>query len=304
MAASETAGSLTPADASAQVRVTACIVARHEEAVIGRCLASVAPVSDEIVLVHDGPCEDGTVEIAKSFDARVFVRPRSGNPELHTVFAYEQARGDWLLSLDADEFLSEEMAGIIPELIDTPQYAGWRFRWPMWDGERYFAVAGRYKPALFRRERTTLVGHLQSIEQIDGLVGDRDELLHHQPLYNNFTMHSALGKYRRWCRVQALELINPFAELAMFNYHGPMSWPWWRRVLNVCSPLWAVPSGVLHFALVMRGAPRGERTVHLRLAFYQGVYAVMLQLYVARAMYFDPQTRLQGLSPDDRGRRL
>lgn len=280
------------------VRISACVVAHHEEAIIGRCLASLAPVSDEIVLIHDGPCEDRTVEIAESFGARVFVRPRSGNPEAHTVFAYEQARGEWLLSLDADEFLSDELISVIPQLAARSDYAGWRFRWPMWDGERYFAIKGRYKPALFRRASTSLVGHLQSVEEIHGAVGDRDELLHHQPLYNNFTLQSALTKYRRWCRVQAQELVHPFAELPMFNYHGPMRWPWWRSVLNAASPAWALPSGVLHFALVMRHAPDGERVAHLRLAFYQGLYAVMLQLYVARAVYLDPRTRVRGVLPD------
>jgi glycosyltransferase involved in cell wall biosynthesis len=285
-----------PTDAAA-IRVSACVVAHHEEAVIGRCLASVAPVSDEIVLVHDGPCEDRTVEIAASLGARVFVRPRSGNPEAHTVFAYEQARGEWLLSLDADEFLSEELAAVIPRLIDDPAFAGRRFRWPMWDGERYFAFAGP-KLALFRRDRVSLVGHLQSSEHVRGRVGDRDEILHHQPPYNNFTIRSALTKYRRWCRIQAGELVRPFAELPRFNDGGPQRWPWWRSVLNVVSPLWALPSGVLHFVLVMRAAPAHGRRAYIRLAFYQGVYATMLQLYVARAMYLDPETRLRGLRPD------
>ena len=287
---------------AARVRVSACLVAHHEEAVIGRCLASVAPVSDEIVVVHDGPCEDRTIQIAESFGARVFIRPRSGNPEAHTVFAYEQARGDWLLALDADEFLSDELATVIPQLIDQAEYSGWRFRWPMWDGERYFTVAG-YKPALFRRDRTSLVGHLQSVEHIEGRVGDRDELLHHQPQYNNFTLRSALSKHRRWCRIQAAELINPFADLPRFNYHGPLRWPWWRGPLNGLSPLWAFPSGMLHFAIAMSHAPAERRSIHIRLAFSQAMYATMLQLSVARLMYVCPQTRLRGLRPDRDGGR-
>jgi hypothetical protein len=49
---------------------------------------------------------------------------------------------------------------------------------------------------------------------------------------------------------------------------------------------------------VMRAAPAHGRRAYIRLAFYQGVYATMLQLYVARAMYLDPETRLRGLRPD------
>lgn len=44
--------------------ISACLVVRNEEAVIERCLESLAGVVDEIVLVHDGECEDRTLEIA------------------------------------------------------------------------------------------------------------------------------------------------------------------------------------------------------------------------------------------------
>lgn len=275
--------------------VSACLVVRNEEAVISRCLESLAGVTDEIILVHDGPCEDRTVAIADQFSCRVFVREAVGNPEYHTVFAYQQARGDWLLTLDADEFLSPEMAAVIPELIRQDTYAGFEFRWPQWDGERYITHNGPYKLSLFRRADTSLVGHLQSSEQVNGRVARREETLHHQPRYNNFTWRSAMTKYRRWCRVQAHELVNPFSDLPTFNYHGPNRWPRRRHVMNVLSPLIAVPSGVAHFVLLLTSAARDGTDVTVRLAFYQGVYATMLQLYVARCVYLErPLRRVTG----------
>jgi glycosyltransferase involved in cell wall biosynthesis len=266
---------------------------RHEEAVIRRCLESLAGVVDETVLVHDGPCEDATVAIAEQFNCRVFVREAVGNPEYHTVFAYGQARGEWILTLDADEFLSPELAAVIPELIDQRKYSGWEFRWPMWDGKRYITRNGPYKLSLFRKRDTSLVGHLQSSEQVAGPIGRRDETLHHQPLYNNFTFRSVAKKYRRWCRVQAHELTSPYSELPKFNYSGPDRWPWYRHVMNVLSPVLAVPNGIAHFVLLLRQAERDGTDVTMRLAFYQGVYATMLQLYVARCIYLErPLSRI------------
>ena len=108
------------------VEVSACLVVRNEEAVIRRCLASLRGVADEIILV--------TRRAMRGLDGRYRKRVRLqgiesgalvGNPEHHTVFAYEQARGEWLLSLDADEFLSTEMAAVIPELIRRDDYAAW-----------------------------------------------------------------------------------------------------------------------------------------------------------------------------------
>lgn len=272
------------------IAVSACLVVRNEEAVIQRCLESLHGVADEIVLVHDGLCEDQTVAIAERLHCRVFVRDAVGDPEYHTVFAYQQSRGEWLLTLDADEFLSAEMAAVIPELIAQDTYAGWEFRWPMWDGARYI-THGPYKLSLFRRADTSLVGHLQSSEQVRGRIGRREETLHHQPRYNNFTAHSVLTKWRHWCRVQARELVSPYSDLPKFNYSGPDTWPGHRRAMNVLSPVLALPNGVAHFVLAISRAVRDETDVNVRLAFYQGVYATMLQLYVARCMYIERPIR-------------
>jgi glycosyltransferase involved in cell wall biosynthesis len=280
--------------------ITACLVVRNEEPVIRRCLQSLTGVADEIVLVHDGPCQDRTVAIAEEFGCRVFVAEAVGNPEYHTVFAYQQARGEWLLTLDADEFLSQELAAAIPELVDQRTYAGWEFRWPMWDGQRYITRNGPYKLSLFRRADTSLVGHLQSSEQVKGRVGRHEEVLHHQPLYNNFTLRSVTHKYRHWCQIQAHELVSPYADLPKFNYSGPNRWPWYRQVMNVLSPVLALPNGIAHFLLVLRQTPDDATRVTIRLAFYQGVYATMLQLYVARCIYVErPLHRLA----DGRGQR-
>jgi glycosyltransferase involved in cell wall biosynthesis len=279
-----------PKEMVQEVRISACLVVRNEEAVIERCLTSLRGVVDEIILVHDGPCEDRTLEIAEPFGCRTFVRPLLGNPESHTVFAYEQARGKWLLSPDADEFLSDEMAAVIPELIARDDFAGWEFRSPLWDGKRY-TKRGPYTLRLLRRADTSLVGLLQSSEQVRGAIGRREELLHHEPPYNNFSARSVFSKWRRWCRIQALELTSPFADLPKFNYIGVNRWPWHRHVMNICSPVLAVPNGMAHFALALISAVRTRADLNVRIAFWQGVYATMLQFYVARSVYIERPMR-------------
>jgi glycosyltransferase involved in cell wall biosynthesis len=273
------------------VTLSACLVVRNEEAVIERCLRSVVNVADETIVVHDGPCSDRTIEIAQGLGCRVTVRPYVGNPEYHTVFAYQEALGQWLLTLDADEFLSAELAAIIPQLIRDGSYNGWEFQWPMWDGQRYITRRGPYKLSLFRRADTSLVGHLQSSERVRGRIGRRDETLHHRPLYNNFTFRSAATKWNRWCRVQARELVEPLSELPTFNYDGPDHWPWQRRVMNLLSPVLALPNGLAHFLLGIITPIRRHTDVNVRLAFFQGVYASLLQLHVARYLYVDRPLR-------------
>ncbi len=108
------------------VTLSVVIITHNEEANIGRTLASVqALVLDgkgEIIVVDSGST-DRTVEIAKSFGAQVFIEEWKGYAAQKNS-AIAKATGDWILSLDADELLSDELpAGAIgfsiPEFLDV-----------------------------------------------------------------------------------------------------------------------------------------------------------------------------------------
>jgi glycosyltransferase involved in cell wall biosynthesis len=93
------------------VTLSVVIITHNEEGNIGRTLLSVQPlVSDgkgEIVIVDSGST-DRTVEIAELFGARVFVEKWKGYAAQKNS-AIEKATGDWILSLDADEEVDEDL---------------------------------------------------------------------------------------------------------------------------------------------------------------------------------------------------
>ncbi len=154
-------------DLAAPGSVSACLVVRNEEAVVERCLESLEGVVDEIVLVHDGECQDRTLEIARRHGCRIFVRPLVGHAEASTVFAYEQARGESILSIDADEYLSQELRKRLRGLIADEEVNGYELLWRMWDGTRYVTENGPYKLALFRRSKVHLLGIIHGVERVD-----------------------------------------------------------------------------------------------------------------------------------------
>ncbi len=89
--------------------ISAVINTLNEEAHLAECLASVRGFADEIV-VCDMHSDDRTAEIAVSLGARVVPHPRTGFVEPARRFAIEQARGEWVLVLDADERLTPALA--------------------------------------------------------------------------------------------------------------------------------------------------------------------------------------------------
>src|SRR2546426_8813839 len=104
---------------SLRVTLSVVIVTYNEEADIGRTLESVMPLvrdgKGEIIVVDSGST-DRTLEIARSFGAKVFIEPWKGYAAQKNS-AIEKARGDWILSLDADEEVDAGLAEEIGFLI-------------------------------------------------------------------------------------------------------------------------------------------------------------------------------------------
>jgi glycosyltransferase involved in cell wall biosynthesis len=101
------------------VTLSVVIITHNEEANIARTLASVQPLVSEgkgEIIVVDSGSTDRTLEIAKSFGAKVFVEEWKGFAAQKNS-AIDKAAGDWILSLDADEeadsLLVEEISWLL-----------------------------------------------------------------------------------------------------------------------------------------------------------------------------------------------
>ena len=89
------------------LRMSLCMIVRDEQEMLPRCLSAAAGAVDEIVLVDTGST-DATIEIARSFGARVIERPWTGSFAQARNASFDAAEGDWLIYLDADEVLVAE----------------------------------------------------------------------------------------------------------------------------------------------------------------------------------------------------
>ena len=93
------------------MKISACLITLNEERNLPRCLKSVAPLVDEILLVDSGST-DRTLDLARDLGSRVISQSWLGYVGQKN-FALDHAQHDWILSIDADEEISPELAAAI-----------------------------------------------------------------------------------------------------------------------------------------------------------------------------------------------
>jgi glycosyltransferase involved in cell wall biosynthesis len=166
---------------SGSPRLSVTVITYNEEARLRACLESVA-WADEIVVV-DAESADKTVTVAREFTDRIWVRPWPGFAAQKN-FAIEQSRGEWILSLDADERVTPELARRIRAILADPGAAdGFRIPrrnifWGVW--VRHGGLYPDDQLRLFRRAAGRFVAQgVHESVRVEGRVEAlREPLLH------------------------------------------------------------------------------------------------------------------------------
>ncbi|HEU4369205.1 MAG TPA: glycosyltransferase family 2 protein [Methylomirabilota bacterium] len=155
------------------MRLSVVVVTLNEEDHIRACLGSVA-WADELIVV-DAESRDKTAAIAGELTDHVFVRPWPGFAAQKN-FGLEQARGDWILSLDADETVSPALREEITAVVEAGgPHAGYAIPrrnvfWGRW--VRHGGLYPDRQVRLFRRGRGRFVERsVHESVRVDGGVG-------------------------------------------------------------------------------------------------------------------------------------
>ena len=205
--------------------ISACLVVYNEEQVIQTCLESIKGIVDEIIIIHDGECKDKTLEIAKKYTQKIFTLPHIGIAEPHRSFALNQAKGDWILQIDADEYLDTKDHRSVRGAVDSapPEQDAFLFKWEMWDEKKPHYIAGVQKMCLFRKKNFSFIGIPQEIGRVKGSVQTTDFILHHRPAYNNLSWKNFLRKAKKWVPIHARYFFPQMVRYECFNT-TPDSW--------------------------------------------------------------------------------
>jgi glycosyltransferase involved in cell wall biosynthesis len=214
----------------AATKIVTIIPAKDEELHIARCVRSALALGE--VVVVDGGSDDRTVDIARSLGAVVREHPWTGyasqkNWAIDTV----GDDADWILFLDADEYLTADGVAAVRRTVETGEADGY------YVGRRYFFLGRRldhaywypdYQLRLFRAgrgrfEERRVHEHLV----VDGRVEESSIDLMHENLKG---ISDYVGKLNRYADLEAEEILHPTTDLQAGSLRG--GWPERRRALK------------------------------------------------------------------------
>jgi len=141
-------------------KISAVIISKNEEKNIERCLLSIVDIVDEIIIVDSGST-DKTEEIATKFKNVRFIKHVWEGYSKTKNYGNSLAKFDWILSMDSDEALSEELRKSIVEAKRTDKIHFYRFaRITNYCGKwiKHCGWYPDYQVRLFNKNFTTWIG--------------------------------------------------------------------------------------------------------------------------------------------------
>jgi len=124
------------------VKLSVCMIARDEEQTIRKALESIAPVAEEIIVVDTGST-DGTKKIVREFTDIIIDAPWEDDFSKARNLALERVTGDYVLCLDADEFIDARErinVGLFKQIIPAEWDRAYQIRVEPEDKDEEIAV--------------------------------------------------------------------------------------------------------------------------------------------------------------------
>jgi glycosyltransferase involved in cell wall biosynthesis len=210
-------------------KISACLVLHNEEELIRACLESIKNVVDEIIIVHDGKCEDNTLKICSEYTNNIYVREKIGSAPPHRPLSYNKASYDWVLHIDADERLSKELQINLKNLLRQKKYAAFEFLWPMPGSDIDNKKIKSFKLCFYNKNKISFLGIPHFIPIVKGRIKKTDFLLEHKPSYNKINFNIFKNKWLKVSKFQASFYFKDFKDINKYNYPSK-DWPFRYKI--------------------------------------------------------------------------
>lgn len=179
-------------------KLTVIVPTYNEEAYLEDALVSVS-FADEIIVV-DSYSTDRTPEIAKRY-AHKFLQRKFDNFSAQKNFALQEATGDWVLFLDADERVTHSLENEIEQTLQNPRHGGYKINFPHFYMNRFLYHHSDDVLRLVRREGAKFTGSVHEKLRCEGSIGKlKHKMLHFT--YKGFTNYIAKKESYAWFQAQ------------------------------------------------------------------------------------------------------
>jgi len=246
-----------------KLKLSVVILTKNEEVRIVDCIKSVIDWVDEVIVVDD-ESSDKTVEIAKSLGAKVLIKKMEVEGK-HRNWAYNQARNEWILSLDADERVTEELKGEINAVLSKDTvYDAFTIPRKNFIGNYWIKGGGLYPSPqlkLFRKDKfrwEEVEVHPRAF--LKGKCGHlKSPLLHYT--YRNWEDY--LRKLNRQTTLEALK----WYKLSLKNPKKA------RYKMNLIHALWRAVDRFIRVFIVKKGYKDGF--IGFMIAYFSSLYQIV-----------------------------
>lgn len=194
--------------------ITIIVLTKNEQKNIKECLNS-AKWADELIVVDDYS-EDKTLEIAKEYTKKIYQRKLGLDFSSQRNFAISKATKEWVMFLDADERISEELKNeMIGKLNFSNQYDGYEIKRldVMWKKKILHGEQGNIKLLrLFKKDKGKSLGKVHEEIKVKGKIGQLNNSIAHYP-------HQVVAEFLR-----ELNLYSSIRAMALYDKGVKTNW--------------------------------------------------------------------------------
>jgi len=190
------------------------VITKNEEAKLTRCLDSIKPLADDVIIVDD-VSTDNTTKIAQQFGAKVIINESNGNFAGQRNIGVENSCCEWILQMDADEVVPVETVDKIRAAINNPgNFSAFEIRRKNFFMGHPIKYSGNYGYALkiFKKGAGWYEGVIHESLKIDGSVGKIDADVEHYPFGSIYDVIARANFYSDLESLEFLKKVDSVSE--------------------------------------------------------------------------------------------
>ncbi len=193
--------------------LSVAIITFNEERIIGKTLSAISDLADEIIVI-DSFSTDSTPDIIKKLNVRFYQEEWQGYAKQKNL-AISKCTGNWILVLDADEVITEDLKSEIKNLLQQPTCDGYKIARKLYIGNKWIRFGGYFPDYQLRLFKNNIGAYFKQREVhesicLDGEVGLLKNPLEHYAYENISDYKQTLDRY---ARLASLEIKNKFFYL-------------------------------------------------------------------------------------------